>query len=86
MQPWARRGGVALGEDQIEYMTVEPVTAAGLAPGLAAGRPISVDASEPTMMAGLNCGSVSTMLGPPFVTGWMAGWLSAMTAPGRDHG
>jgi diaminopropionate ammonia-lyase len=42
-------------------LAVEPVTAACVTASLAAGKPISVDTSEPTIMVGLNCGSVSTI-------------------------
>lgn len=45
-------------------LAVEPVTAACVAASLAAGRPISVDTSVPTIMAGLNCGTVSAIAWP----------------------
>ena len=45
-------------------LAVEPVTAACVTASLAAGKPISIDTSEPTIMAGLNCGSVSTIAWP----------------------
>jgi len=45
-------------------LAVEPVTAACVTASLAAGRPVSVDTSEPTIMAGLNCGSVSMIAWP----------------------
>ncbi|HET9778831.1 MAG TPA: diaminopropionate ammonia-lyase [Propionibacteriaceae bacterium] len=45
-------------------LAVEPVTAACVAASLAAGRPVRVDTSEPTIMAGLNCGSVSSIAWP----------------------
>jgi diaminopropionate ammonia-lyase len=45
-------------------LAVEPITAACVTASLAAGKPISVDTSEPTIMAGLNCGSVSTIAWP----------------------
>jgi diaminopropionate ammonia-lyase len=45
-------------------LAVEPVTAACVTASLTAGRPISVDTSEPTIMAGLNCGSVSVIAWP----------------------
>jgi diaminopropionate ammonia-lyase len=45
-------------------LAVEPLTAACVTASLAAGKPISVDTSEPTIMAGLNCGSVSTIAWP----------------------
>ena len=41
-------------------LAVEPATAACVTASLAAGRPISVDTSAPTSMAGLNCGTVSS--------------------------
>jgi diaminopropionate ammonia-lyase len=45
-------------------LAVEPVTAACVTASLAAGKPISVDTSWPTSMAGLNCGTVSTIAWP----------------------
>jgi diaminopropionate ammonia-lyase len=45
-------------------LAVEPVTAACVTASLAAGRRVRVDTSEPTIMAGLNCGSVSTIAWP----------------------
>jgi diaminopropionate ammonia-lyase len=45
-------------------LAVEPVTAARVAASLAAGKPVSVDTSQPTIMAGLNCGSVSMIAWP----------------------
>jgi diaminopropionate ammonia-lyase len=45
-------------------LAVEPVTAACVTASLAAGTPISVDTSRPTSMAGLNCGTVSTIAWP----------------------
>jgi diaminopropionate ammonia-lyase len=45
-------------------LAVEPVTAACVTASLAAGKPISVDTSEPTIMAGLNCGTVSMIAWP----------------------
>ena len=45
-------------------LAVEPVTAACVTASLAAGKPISVDTSRPTSMAGLNCGTVSTIAWP----------------------
>ena len=50
-------------------LAVEPVTAACVTASLAAGKPISVDTSEPTIMAGLNCGSVSTIAWPAIRNG-----------------
>jgi diaminopropionate ammonia-lyase len=45
-------------------LAVEPVTAACVTASLAAGKPISVDTSAATIMAGLNCGTVSTIAWP----------------------
>ena len=45
-------------------LAVEPVTAACVTASLATGRPISVDTSVPTIMAGLNCGTISTIAWP----------------------
>lgn len=42
---------------------VEPTTAACLPPSLAAGQPVSVETGE-TSMAGLNCGTLSTLAWP----------------------
>jgi diaminopropionate ammonia-lyase len=50
-------------------LAVEPLTAACVTASLAAGKPISVDTSEPTIMAGLNCGSVSTIAWPAIRAG-----------------
>ncbi|HEU4908349.1 MAG TPA: diaminopropionate ammonia-lyase, partial [Propionibacteriaceae bacterium] len=54
-------------------LAIEPVTAACVTASVAAGRPISVDTSEPTIMAGLNCGSVSTIAWPAIRDGLDAG-------------
>jgi diaminopropionate ammonia-lyase len=54
-------------------LAVEPVTAACVTASLAAGRPVRVDTSEPTIMAGLNCGSVSTIAWPAIRDGLDAG-------------
>ena len=54
-------------------LAVEPVTAACVTASLAAGRPIQVDTSQPTIMAGLNCGSVSTIAWPVIRDGLDAG-------------
>jgi diaminopropionate ammonia-lyase len=54
-------------------LAVEPVTAACVTASLAAGRPVRVDTSEPTIMAGLNCGSVSTTAWPVIRDGLDAG-------------
>jgi diaminopropionate ammonia-lyase len=45
-------------------LAIEPATAACVTASVAAGRRISVDTSQPTIMAGLNCGSVSTIAWP----------------------
>jgi diaminopropionate ammonia-lyase len=54
-------------------LAVEPVTAACVTTSLAAGRPVHLDTSEPTIMAGLNCGSVSTIAWPAIRDGLDAG-------------
>jgi diaminopropionate ammonia-lyase len=51
-------------QQQPAILAVEPVTAACVTASLAADRPISVDTSEPTIMAGLNCGTVSAIAWP----------------------
>ena len=51
-------------QPQPAVLAVEPVTAACVTASLAAGKPISVDTSRPTSMAGLNCGTVSTIAWP----------------------
>ena len=45
--------------DRPAVLAVEPVTAACVTRSLAAGDTITVDSSAPTIMAGLNCGTVS---------------------------
>jgi diaminopropionate ammonia-lyase len=45
-------------------LAVEPVTAACVTASLAAHASISVDTSVPTIMAGLNCGTISTIAWP----------------------
>jgi diaminopropionate ammonia-lyase len=45
-------------------LAVEPVTAACVTASLAAGHLVSVDTSTPTIMAGLNCGTVSSLAWP----------------------
>jgi diaminopropionate ammonia-lyase len=45
-------------------LAAEPATAACVTTSLAAGRPITVDTSAPTIMAGLNCGTVSATAWP----------------------
>jgi diaminopropionate ammonia-lyase len=60
-------------EQRPAVLAVEPVTAACVTASLAAGRRVSVDTSEPTIMAGLNCGSVSTIAWPAIRDGLDAG-------------
>ena len=50
--------------DRPAVLAVEPSTAACITASLATGAPISVDTSAPTIMAGLNCGTVSTLAWP----------------------
>ena len=45
-------------------LAVEPDTAACVTRSLAAGRPVRVDTTKPTIMAGLNCGTVSSIAWP----------------------
>lgn len=54
-------------------LAVEPVTAACVTRSLAAGTPVTVDTSEPTIMAGLNCGTVSSAAWPAVLGGLDAG-------------
>jgi diaminopropionate ammonia-lyase len=54
-------------------LAVEPVSAACVTASLAAGKRVSVDTSIPTIMAGLNCGSVSTIAWPAIRDGLDAG-------------
>jgi diaminopropionate ammonia-lyase len=49
---------------QPAILAIEPVTAACVTVSLAAGRRVSVDTSTPTIMAGLNCGTISTIAWP----------------------
>jgi len=60
-------------EQRPALLAIEPVTAACITTSLAAGRPVSVDTSEHTIMAGLNCGSVSTIAWPAIRDGLDAG-------------
>jgi diaminopropionate ammonia-lyase len=60
-------------EDHPAVLAVEPVTAACVTVSLAVGRPISVNTSEPTIMAGLNCGTISTIAWPTIRDGLDAG-------------
>ena len=50
-------------------LAVEPVTAACVTASLGAGQPVSVDTSAPTIMAGLNCGTVSSLAWPAIRSG-----------------
>ncbi|MGW7680518.1 pyridoxal-phosphate dependent enzyme [Kribbella sp. NPDC054772] len=45
-------------------LAVEPMTAACVTASLHAGQPTAVDASAPTIMAGLNCGTISSTAWP----------------------
>src|SRR5215207_9044866 len=51
-------------DQQPAIITVEPVMAACVTVSLAAGRRVRVDTSAPTIMAGLNCGTISTIAWP----------------------
>jgi diaminopropionate ammonia-lyase len=60
-------------EQRPAVLAVEPVTAARVTTSLAAGKRVSLDTSQPTIMAGLNCGSVSTIAWPAIRDGLDAG-------------
>jgi diaminopropionate ammonia-lyase len=60
-------------QQQPAILAVEPVTAACVTASLAAGKPVSVDTSTATIMAGLNCGTVSTIAWPVIREGLDAG-------------
>jgi diaminopropionate ammonia-lyase len=60
-------------EQKPAVLAVEPVTAACVTASLTAGRLVRVDTSMPTIMAGLNCGSVSTIAWPAIRNGLDAG-------------
>jgi diaminopropionate ammonia-lyase len=60
-------------EDHPAALAVEPITAGCVTASLAAGKPTSVDTSQPTIMAGLNCGSISTIAWPVIREGLDAG-------------
>jgi diaminopropionate ammonia-lyase len=62
-------------QQQPAILAVEPVTAACVTASLAAGNPVTVDTSEPTIMAGLNCGTVSAIAWPA-----IRDWLDAGVA------
>jgi diaminopropionate ammonia-lyase len=51
-------------QQQSAVLAVEALTAACVTASLAAGRRVSADTSEPTLMAALNCGTVSTIAWP----------------------
>jgi diaminopropionate ammonia-lyase len=51
-------------KDHPAGLAVEPITAACVTASLAAGEPISIDTSRPTIMTGLNCGTISTIAWP----------------------
>jgi diaminopropionate ammonia-lyase len=59
--------------DRPAVLAVEPESAACVTASLAAGRPVTVDTSAPTIMAGLNCGSVSEIAWPVIAAGLDAG-------------
>jgi diaminopropionate ammonia-lyase len=59
--------------DRPAVLAVEPATAACVTTSLAAGRPITVDTSSATIMAGLNCGTVSDIAWPVISAGLDAG-------------
>lgn len=54
---------------EARVIAVEPVTAACITASMRAGRPVSVDTSQPTSMAGLNCGTVSSLAWPVLQSG-----------------
>jgi diaminopropionate ammonia-lyase len=54
-------------------LAVEPATAACVTRSLRAGEPVTVDTSAPTVMAGLNCGTVSSTAWPAVRGGLDAG-------------
>ncbi|MBB5980902.1 diaminopropionate ammonia-lyase [Kribbella solani] len=54
-------------------LAVEPATAACVTASLGAGKPVSVDTAAPTVMAGLNCGTVSSTAWPVIERGLDAG-------------
>jgi diaminopropionate ammonia-lyase len=51
-------------QQQPAHLAIEPVTAACVTASLAAGKQVSVDTSAPTIMAGLNCGTISAIAWP----------------------
>lgn len=54
-------------------LAVEPVTAACVTRSLSTGSPVTVDTSTPTVLAGLNCGTVSENAWPAIRAGLDAG-------------
>jgi diaminopropionate ammonia-lyase len=60
-------------EQRPAVLAVEPVTAACVTASLAARERVRVDTSASTIMAGLNCGSVSTIAWPAIRQGLDAG-------------
>jgi diaminopropionate ammonia-lyase len=60
-------------QDRPAVLAVEPASAACVTASLAAGRPVSVDTSSPTIMTGLNCGTVSAIAWPVISAGLDAG-------------
>lgn len=56
-------------QDRPAVLAVEPVGAACVTASLAAGHPVTVDTSSPTVMAGLNCGTVSAIAWPVISAG-----------------
>ena len=59
----------AVRPDRPAVLAVEPARAACVTASLAAGRPVTVDTSSPTEMAGLNCGTVSEIAWPVISAG-----------------
>jgi diaminopropionate ammonia-lyase len=55
--------------DRAAVLAVETATAACVTASLAAGRPVTVDTSAPTIMSGLNCGTVSAIAWPVISAG-----------------
>jgi diaminopropionate ammonia-lyase len=64
-------------------LAVEPVSAACVTASVAAGRPISIDTSKPTIMAGLSCGTVSAIAWPAIYRGLDAS-VAVTDDPARD--
>jgi diaminopropionate ammonia-lyase len=60
-------------KDHPAVLAVEPITAGCVTASLAIGKPIRVDTSQPTIMAGLNCGSISKIAWPVLRDGLDAG-------------